>query len=64
MTIHALTSEDNGKIAEIIESPDGIRFILRGVGLTTPYFAGMLSRMLICSYGKPWDAEPVLLNQP
>src|SRR5690348_13384227 len=64
MTVHTIRSLDGRKIAECIETTDGIRLNLQEEGEASPYFAGTLDRMLICSLGKPWNDEPVRLLNP
>ncbi|MFC5653616.1 hypothetical protein ACFPYJ_31750 [Paenibacillus solisilvae] len=64
MAVHMIQSLNGSKIAECIETPAGIQLILRGAGEASPYYAGTLDRMLICSLGKPWNDEPVRLLNP
>ncbi|MGG4035976.1 hypothetical protein ABEV74_20000 [Paenibacillus cisolokensis] len=61
---YTLKSPNGTRLANLIESPEGIRLELHAEGERLPYYDGHLDRMLLASTGRPWDDEPVRPERP
>jgi hypothetical protein len=61
--LHAIVSRSQKRRAEIADTQDGLRLILRSEGDHSPFFTGQLNEMLCYSTGRPWQLDtPGLSN--